>query len=241
MSSEFADDSALEEMPQAADGRRRVERDAEEREAVEHEELFPEDTGTCPLAARHAIAALVKRRYISADEDRVAWDGLVAHEDMVRSRLCDMLLSLKVDVNAGIALAQQVELENDTVPYKIKSVNYFTNVQSLLITQLVTKYFAATSAGESVVWIETEEMLEYLRRLFEDAPDVAFTELTMNQAIGAMTRNGYLKEVGEGRYRIMPIIGVVYTLDEIKSVIERYDKSRRALAGEEERAGESDE
>ena len=37
------------------------------------------------------------------------------------------------------------------------------------------------------------------------------------------------------------IIGVVYTLDEIKSVIERYEKSRRALAGEEERAGESDE
>lgn len=187
-----------------------------------HEELFPEDTGTCPLEVRHAIAALIKRRYISADEDKTAWEGLMSDPDLVRSRLADALLLLKLDKRAGIALAQQVELEDDTVPYKIKSINYFNNVQSLLMCQLVTKYFATTAAGQNLVWIEEEEMRETMARLFEDAPDLAASDAAMKGAIGAMVRNGYLKEYVDGRYQIMPIVGVVYTLDEIRSVLARY-------------------
>lgn len=191
-------------------------------EGMRHEELFPEDTGTCPLPVRHAIAALIKRRYISADEDKTAWEGLMSNPDLVRSRLADALLLLKLDRRAGIALARQVELEDDTVPYKIKSINYFNNVQSLLMCQLVTKFFAATAAGQTHVWIEEEEMRETMARLFEDAPDLAASEAAMKGAIGAMERNGYLREYVDGRYRIMPIVGVVYTLDEIRSVLARY-------------------
>ena len=204
-----------------------------EEEREEREELFPEDTGTCPLPVRHAIAALVKRRYISADEDRVAWEGLMSDPELVRSRLADALLALKLDDVAGVALAQQVELEDDTVPYKIKSINYFNNVQSLLMTQLVTKYFSATSAGETFVWIEYDEIHEYLGRLFEDAPDVAFSEQSIRQAVGAMVRNHYLREVAEDRYQVMPVVGVVYTIDEIKAVLQRY-ASRETEDGENE-------
>ena len=191
-------------------------------DGASREELFPEDTGTCPLGVRHAIAALVKRRYISADEDKVAWEGLMSDPDLVRSRLADALLLLKVNTRIGIALAQQVEFEDDTVPYKIKSINYFNNVQSLLMCQLVTKYFSSTAAGQSVVWIEEEEMYEYMTRLFEDAPDVAASQTAMKNAISSMVRNRYLKEHGIGRYQILPVVGVVYTLDEIRSVLARY-------------------
>ncbi len=186
------------------------------------EELFPEDTGTCPLGVRHAIAALIKRRYISADEDKVAWEGLMSNPELVRSRLADALLLLRVNTQIGIALAQQVEFEDDTIPYKIKSINYFNNIQSVLMCQLVTKYFATTAAGQSMVWIEEEEMYEYMTRLFEDAPDVAASQTAMKNAISSMVRNRYLKEFGVGRYQILPIVGVVYTLDEIRSVLYRY-------------------
>lgn len=218
MGAEFEGMTADEVLVERQSGDDRDDRDEHE----EHEELFPEDTGTCPLAVRHAIAALVKRRYISADEDRTAWEGLMSDPDLVRSRLSDALLVLKLDTVAGVALAQQVELEDDTVPYKIKSVNYFNNVQSLLMTQLVTKYFSSTAAGETFVWIEYDEMREYLGRLFEDAPDVAFSEQSIKQAVGAMERNHYLQQVAEDRYRIMPVVGVVYTIDEIKTVLQRY-------------------
>ena len=197
-----------------------------------HEELFPEDTGTCPLGVRHAIAALIKRRYISADEDKVAWEGLMSDPELVRSRLADALLLLKINRRVGIALAQQVEFEDDTIPYKIKSINYFNNVQSLLMCQLVTKYFSATAAGQSMVWIEEEEMYEYMTRLFEDAPDLAASQTAMKNAISSMVRNRYLREHGIGRYQILPIVGVVYTLDEIRSVLSRYKKAR-GTAGEE--------
>ncbi len=185
-------------------------------------ELFPEDTGTCPLGVRHAIAALIKRRYISADDDKVAWEGLMSDPDLVRSRLADALLLLKINTQIGIALAQQVEFEDDTIPYKIKSINYFNNVQSLLMCQLVTKYFASVTSGQLTVWIEEEEMYEYMTRLFEDAPDVAASQTNMKNAISSMVRNRYLREVGDGRYQILPIVGVVYTLDEIRSVLSRY-------------------
>ena len=184
-----------------------------------HEELFPEDTGTCPLGVRHAIAALIKRRYISADEDKVAWEGLMSNPELVRSRLADALLLLRINMQIGIALAQQVEFEDDTIPYKIKSINYFNNIQSVLMCQLVTKYFATTAAGQSLVWIEEEEMYEYMTRLFEDTPDVAASQTAMKNA---MVRNRYLKEFGVGRYQMLPIVGVVYTLDEIRSVLHRY-------------------
>lgn len=187
-----------------------------------HEELFPEDTGTCPLGVRHAIAALIKRRYISADEDKVAWEGLMSNPELVRSRLADALLLLRINMQIGIALAQQVEFEDDTIPYKIKSINYFNNIQSVLMCQLVTKYFATTAAGQSLVWIEEEEMYEYMTRLFEDTPDVAASQTAMKNAISSMVRNRYLKEFGVGRYQILPIVGVVYTLDEIRSVLHRY-------------------
>lgn len=186
------------------------------------QELFPEDTGTCPLGVRHAIAALIKRRYISAEDDKTAWEGLMSDPDLVRSRLADALLLLKLDRRVGIAFAQQVEFEDDTVPYKIKSINYFNNVQSLLMCQLVTKYFATTAAGQNLVWIEEEEMRETMMRLFEDAPDIAASETAIKGAIGAMVRNGYLRDLTDGRYQILPVVGVVYTLDEIRSVLARY-------------------
>ena len=44
----------------------------------------------------------------------------------------------------------------------------------------------------------------------------------MKNAISSMVRNRYLEEFGAGRYRILPIVGVVYTLDEIRSVLSRY-------------------
>jgi hypothetical protein len=200
----------------------------------QRDELFPEDTGTCPLPVRHAIAALIKRRYISADEDKVAWDGLMSDPDLVRSRLADCLLTLKISRGAGIALAQQVELEDNTVPYKIKSITYFNNVQSLLITQLVTKYFSSTAAGESAVWVEEEEMCETMMRLFEDAPDVAAADQAMRQAIAAMERNHYLRKIADGRYQIMPVVGVVYTLDEISAILARYGMGKEAPTQEEE-------
>jgi hypothetical protein len=211
----------------------RSEQKGSDSQVTPHDELFPEDTGTCPLPVRHAIAALIKRRYISAEEDKVAWDGLMSDPDLVRSRLADCLLTLKLSRSAGIALAQQVELEDNTVPYKIKSITYFNNVQSLLITQLVTKYFADTAAGESVVWIEREEMVETMMRLFEDASDVAYSDQLMKQAVSAMERNHYLRAVGDDRYQIMPIVGVVYTLDEIRALLARYGVGEKTQEGED--------
>ena len=205
----------------------------EDEPSAVHEELFPEDTGTCPLPVRHAIAALIKRRYISSEDDKVAWEGLMSDPDLVKSRLADCLLTLKISRAAGIALAQQVELEDNTVPYKIKSINYFNNVQSLLITQLVTKYFASTAAGQSLVWIEEEEMNETMMRLFEDAPDIAAANQAMKQAINAMERNHYLQRVADDRYQIMPIVGVVYTLDEISAILARYGVNEDDAAEEE--------
>lgn len=186
------------------------------------EPLFPEDTGTCPLVVRHAITALVKKRYIFAETDRVAWDGLMSAPELVRSRLADMLLGLRVDDVAGIAYSYQVQLEGGTVPNKVKSISYFNNLQSLLMTQLVTKYFSATAAGETLVWVEGDELREAMERMFEDMPDVALADSHMEQAIGAMVRNGYLCEVVDGRYQVMPIVGVVYGIDEIKGVLSRY-------------------
>ena len=199
-----------------------LEKGSEEALSQLREECFPEDTGTCPIEVRHAIAALIKRRYISADEDKRAWEGLMLDPALVKSRLADALLMLKLDRIAGIAYAQQVELEDDTVPYKVKSIGYFNNVQSLLMVSLVTKYFSSTAAGESRVWIETEEMRETMGRLFDDAADLAGAEAQMNGAIGAMEKNGYLRMVADGRYEVMPVVGVVYTLDEIRSVLGRY-------------------
>ncbi|MBR2835594.1 MAG: DUF4194 domain-containing protein [Coriobacteriales bacterium] len=219
---------SLEGLPTNNSSQQLSETEEDEREhekssaSLDRDELFPGDTGTCPLNVRHAIAALIKKRYISQDEDKTAWEGLVSDPDLVRSRLSDALLTLKFSPANGIALAQQVEFDDDTVPYKIKSIMPFNNVQSLLITQLVTKYFSATAAGASYVWIEKDEMLETMTRLFEDASDIAASETAMSHAIDAMVRNGYLNEVAQDRYRIMPIVGVVYTLDEIKGILQRY-------------------
>ena len=151
---------------------------------------------------------------------------------LVRSRLADALLLLRINTQIGIALAQQVEFEDDTIPYKIKSINYFNNIQSVLMCQLVTKYFATTAAGQSLVWIEEEEMYEYMTRLFEDAPDVAPSQTAMKNAISSMVRNRYLKEFGVGRYQILPIVGVVYTLDEIRSVLHRYRVAEEEVVDE---------
>ena len=96
----------------------------------------------------------------------------------------------------------------------------------------MTKYFADTAAGESVVWIEREEMVETMMRLFEDASDVAYSDQLMKQAVSAMERNRYLRAVGDDRYQIMPIVGVVYTLDEIRALLARYGVGAETPEGE---------
>ncbi|GAB2733567.1 DUF4194 domain-containing protein [Sinomonas soli] len=73
--------------------------------------LYDGDTGVLPLRVRHVLVRLLKGPYLDGGRDEKAWTTLLDHEDVLRSRLSELFLSLHIDHERKIAVLRPVDPE----------------------------------------------------------------------------------------------------------------------------------
>lgn len=196
-------------------------------------ELFDGDTGTLPDQARRVAVKLFRDPYISAEKNPDEWLWLKEHREAIKSSLNDLFLDLYLDERNEVAYAMAPEGAPDDLP-RLKKEHRLNDIQSLLIVFLRQQYASQTASGSERVWVDAEDIHAYLERLNAGRLDTTKQAAKTDSAIEFMKSRRYLEKVAgqEARYRIMPIVESVFSLDKALTLLDEYERAAR-----ERRAG----
>lgn len=73
--------------------------------------LFPGDTGVVPMKVRQALVKLLKGPYVDGGRDEKLWTTLLDNQEILRSRLSELFLTLQLDHERKIAVLRPVDPE----------------------------------------------------------------------------------------------------------------------------------
>lgn len=73
--------------------------------------LYDGDTGVLPLRVRQALVRLLKGPYVDGGRDERLWTTLLDSQDVLRSRLAELFLTLQIDHGRKIAMVRPVDPE----------------------------------------------------------------------------------------------------------------------------------
>lgn len=199
-------------------------------------DLFPGDTGTLDVEARRVLVQLLRRRYLRADTNPAQWKALLAHQQVIESRLHDMFVRLVVDHDRGLAYKQQVRSREIEVPVLLRDEPY-TRIETVLLVHLRSLFHRESGAGEVSARVDAED-LEHtaLSFLDPDETNVAARQREIRKAVARLATEGFLEEESEGRYRITPLVEVVLSVERLTELLAWLRTGGDGLAADDEAA-----
>jgi len=120
-------------------------------------EMFEHDTGTLDADERRALITLLKTRYITPASHPDAWRTTVEHEALLRSRLHDLMLDLRLDTSRGIAHKRQITSDEAPAPKLLREASY-TREETILLVYLRQRYRTERSAGAEHVIVDRDDL-----------------------------------------------------------------------------------
>ena len=172
-------------------------------------ELFPGDSGTLDADVRRLLVRLLQRRFLLAERHPAQWRTLLAHQQVVESRLHDLFVHLVVDHDRGIAYKRQVRATELDVPVLLRDEPY-TRAETLVLVHLRTIFQRERGAGESSARVDVEEIEQTALTYFDpDDTNVASRQREIRSAVARLAKEGVIEEESEGRFRVTPLVEVV--------------------------------
>ncbi|MBS0591765.1 MAG: DUF4194 domain-containing protein [Proteobacteria bacterium] len=201
--------------------------------------LFQGDTGQLGLDARRVFCKLLSGPSIDAQRHGELWPALLANEEALRTRLCELFLELVVDRDAGIAFARQADTGELDAPRLLRT-EPLTFLDSVLLLHLRQQLAEADARGDRAV-VEEGDLVEalsiYERNLSTDR--AGFTR-RVGAAIVKMKKNHVLDGLrgSEDRYAVTPALKLLFSAEDVQALTRVYRELRNADAGDyEEQAG----
>ncbi len=194
--------------------------------------LFPGDTGTLGVDARHALVRLVRGPFLDGHAEPQAWAALRRDEVLVRRTLSDLFLTLVVDDDDRVAFTRQAEdAENGTTVPRLLRRWPLTLIDSALLLFLRQEISAVSGTGQRAV-VGVDEMLDHLETYQEDsATDHALRLKRIHASIAKLRDNGVLRPtVTDGRYEVSPVLRTLLPPEQIGALIETYERLARGEA-----------
>ncbi|WP_175955874.1 DUF4194 domain-containing protein [Schaalia sp. Marseille-Q2122] len=186
---------------------------------------WPGDTGELGLEVRKLLVRLMKDAYITATEKRYLWALLLEHEEIVRSRLNDILLELVIDRELGIAFARNAHVSETVDIPKVMSAKALTHAATMLLVYLRQQHMRAQASGD-IAFITDEEIFDYLRSYVEnvDKQNEVEARKRSKRASENLVQHSVLKVTGEeGRYQIGDIVTLIVDVDTATELIRQYE------------------
>ena len=193
----------------------------------DREGLFDGDRGDLPPDARYALTRLVRDRYVSDElisKRRVSTYALVLqHREDIQRNLNNLCLTLNVNEKYRVAWASTAPFDGPMPGVVLKRANVQRRDVTLL---LITLRIAAQNAeleGREKWYIDRADIYDTFTTIspYADAGDAAAVQRNIDIAISEACTCGYLERstAAEGRFRILPIVCAMLTLDRAHELI----------------------
>ena len=180
--------------------------------------LFDGDRGELPYDARRALALLLQRRFIEAAENELVWQSILRHQNVLEARFHDMFLELVVDRNYGIAYKLQIREDGLNIPILVKDESY-KRIETLLLVNLRNGFRQQLGQGQSVAFVDGEELIDFaLSFTAAGETNLASRQSEAALAVSQLAREGILREVEPGRFRISPVIEVLMPIERLREL-----------------------
>ncbi|QZN87190.1 DUF4194 domain-containing protein [Cellulomonas sp. C5510] len=172
-------------------------------------ELFAGDSGTLDAEVRRVLVRLLQRRFLLAERNPAQWRTLLAHQQVIESRLHDLFVHLVVDHDRGIAYKRQVRSAELDVPVLLRDEPY-SRAETLVLVHLRTVFQRERGAGESSARVDVEELEQTALTYYDpDDTNVASRQREIRGAIARLAKEGVIEEESEGRYRVTALVEIV--------------------------------
>jgi hypothetical protein len=189
--------------------------------------LYPGDTGQLPEEARRVLAQLLAGPSLDAKRHGNLWPALRRHEAVIRSRLSELFLELVLDADLEVAFTRQADTGELDAPILLRRAP-LTFLQSVLMLYLRQVLTEATARAERAV-VSGDEMIEQMR-LYEPAnnTDRAGFDKRVRAAIEKMKEHSIISPIhgSEDRYEISPTLRLLFSADEIATLLRFYASLR---------------
>ncbi len=172
-------------------------------------------------AERRALVTLLKQRFISARTHPKDWRALTENERVIRSRLNDLFLELQIDPVREVAWKRQAVSETGQ---KFPTLLYdaaWSREETVVLVHLRDRFRAATAAGEERVFVDREDVVEYVAGFRPaHATDVSGDDKRARNAVSSVNKAGLL--IGsptDHRFEISEAIESLLPLELLKELL----------------------
>lgn len=183
--------------------------------------LFEGDEGGLEHTQRHALVTLLKQRFISARTHPRDWKVLVAHEQLLRSRLNDLFLDLAVDREREVAWKRQAVPETGgRFPTLLHDVAW-SREETLVLVHLRDRLRAGLAVGDPRTYVDREDVVEYVASFRPaHATDEAGDEKRARNAVAGIVKAGLLiGAVGDDRYEVSEAVEPLMPLELLQELL----------------------
>lgn len=208
-------------------------------QANSQDPLFMGDMGVLPLETRRILVHLLSGPYLDGKRHNKLWPILKRDEDVIRQYLSELFLELIIDFDSEVAFIRQADIGDLEVPMLLRR-SQLTFIHSVLLLYLRSKLSQASTQGERAV-VSSEEIQEHLTLFEKDVnTDRAGFNKRVRAAIEKFKENNILQKIRatEDRYEISPALKLLFSAEEISSLIKLYQNMNQNTAGAEEHAPE---
>lgn len=185
--------------------------------------LFSGDAGGLPFEQRRCLVRLLKERYLSKDTHPQLWEVLVRNEEVLRSRLNDLFLTLHVDREAEVAYKRQAVPDDSEkrFPTLLHDTAY-NREETILLVYLRERLQRERAAGANSVLVDLEELIERVAEFRPtDATDLVAETKRANNAVDALKKSGVLHSTGEAdRFTVSPVLDSLMPLPRLKELLD---------------------
>lgn len=190
-------------------------------------DLFEDDAGDMPLAARRALTGLLSKPSVSSLFEPELYRLVLAHEAQVRRDLNNLGLTLTVSERYGVAWASQAAVEGASPLYTLKRSMRLRRDQTVVLVRLRVRQHAAETRGEEHWFFSSDELVEEVADiLYPDSKDRARASGAVARALADLEGMGYVRSVrgSEDSYQILPVLPASLSLERTKELVLQMQK-----------------
>jgi hypothetical protein len=208
-----------------------------DREPLDRPPLFDGDTGSLSLVQRNAMNAVVKARFISAEDNAETWRALVDNRLVIASRLHDQYKHLHIDIDRGLSYAVDISQPDEGRPFTLLGRRRtFTREETAILAYARHRYSVEISSGQPAALVERREILDHVA-LMQPAwlPDKSAADKRAGAALDrVIEKYGLLVPVQgeETNLRIHRAIELFLTLDDVRRLDAAFRAHYKDIRGE---------
>lgn len=213
MAEEFTDEEA--EVLTQLDAQFEQELD-EERDVTTS--CFPGDTGRLTLDVRKVLVRLLEGPFLSRADNPAMWELFLEHRNEIVSRINELFLD--VEVNEDLHVAYRVNAESEgQQPFPSLMRRSQWKLWDVMVLLALRRRYEADSLlameGEPITALREEIAAAALELLPPSYNDISQAQTGVDKSISEMRTHKLLHKVGEGEYRIDPMIAIVLSAAQV--------------------------